>query len=99
MRNQKQRSQRLSRIKLANELLELLKGRDQWEGNDALSGIVEPFAEKSGVAIFEVWKAWDILMEAGRRRPLPGSYWALSAPSWSLPIEANENGDILPVSV
>jgi len=91
MRHPKQRAQRLSRIKLANELLKLLKGREELEGYSPYEGIVVPFAEEREVAVFEVWKAWDILKEAGRREARPGSHWSMTSFE---PIEANENGDI-----
>ena len=95
MRSQKQRAKRLDRVRLANEILAWLQGREEKEGLYSYASVIGPFARHKGfLKHFEIWKAWDILKEAGRRPALPGPVWRIDSFE---PIDANEDGDIIRV--
>ena len=92
MRKGRQRTQRLERIKLANELLAWLEGNGMKRGIYSYASVITPFVTASRSERWEAWRAWDILKEAGRRPGISGPHWAINS---FKPIEANENGDIL----
>lgn len=92
MRNKRQRAQRLERIRLANEILAWLEGKGEKHGLYSYASVIGPFVRERNADMFEAWRAWDILKEAGRRPALPGPKWDINS---FKPIEANENGDII----
>lgn len=95
VRTEKQLALRLERIKIANWLLEWLDGKHMYRGANAYATIIAPFAKEKGIAVYEVWQAWDILKEAGNRSAQPGNRWSII--SWE-PIEADADGNIREVS-
>ena len=90
-RSEKQLALRLERVKVANWLLEWLDARQMYRGSKAFQNIIAPFAQEKRIEIFEVWQAWDILKESGRRSASPGVSWVII--SWE-PIEAEAGGNI-----
>lgn len=91
MRSQKQRTQRLERIRLANEILAWLEGKGKKRGIYSYASVIGPFLQEKSADRYEVWQAWNILKEAGRRSGLPGPKWSINSFD---PIAANENRDI-----
>ena len=90
-RNQKQLAMRLERVKIANWLLEWLDARQMYRGSKAFEKIITPFAQEKRIVIYEVWQAWDILKESGRRSTSPGVRWVIIG--WE-PVEADADGNI-----
>ncbi len=85
---------RLRRIELANRLLKWLEEGQQLEGSHTYETVIIPFAKIEKADVYEVWKAWDILKESGRRQPRPGGHFTILSPD---PIKANQFGDIIGV--
>lgn len=89
---------RLTRIKLSNRLLEWLKDGtflrtgEGIEGSHTCERIIIPFSKAEGVETWEAWRAWDILLEAGRRKARPGSSFEVVS---FKPIVADDQGQIL----
>ncbi len=75
---------RLRRVEMANRLLEWLKDSLLLEGRHVFERVIIPFAKMGKPdevvgreIIFEVWKAWDILRESGRRASSPGGHFTI----------------------
>lgn len=83
-RSKKQLALRLERIKIANWLLEWLDTKHMHRGSKAHENIIVPFSKQREIEVYEVWRAWDILKEAGRRSASPGPCWVIL--SWE-PVE------------
>lgn len=94
MRNKPQIAQRLSRVALANELLAWLKANNLQQGTGVWHRAVEPFArEKDKISPhWEIWQAWKILKEAGRRKARKGSAWSIHSFE---PVVADEQGNLV----
>jgi len=92
VRNKSQLSIRLHRIELANALLKQLQQRGDSEGAHVWKHVVMPFAREKDVEVFEVWKAWDILKEAGRRVVRIRGTWTILSFE---PLEFDADGEIL----
>ncbi len=90
-RTEKQLAMRLERVKIANWLLEWLDAKQMYRGSKAFQNIIAPFAQEKRIEIYEVWKAWDILKESGRRSASPGASWVIL--SWE-PVEVDRDGKI-----
>ncbi len=91
-RNAKQIQVRLGRVELANRLLKWLKERKQFEGSHTHETVIIPFAKIEKADDWEVWKAWDILKESGRRLGHPGGHFSILSPD---PIKADQFGNII----
>ena len=85
-------SLRLKRVELANQLLEWLDAKQMRQGSKAFESIILPFAREKDVEIYEVWKAWDILKEAGLRATSTGPLWAILG--WES-VEVDGDGNII----
>ncbi len=99
VRKGKQIQVRLRRVELANRLLEWLEKGQQLEGSHVHERVIIPFARSEegaeGLewsAQYEVWKAWDILKESGRRASSPGGHFTILCPD---PIKADQFGNII----
>ncbi len=77
VRKGKQIQVRLRRVELANRLREWLKERQQFEGSHIYEKVIIPFAKREDTDEYEVWKAWDILKESGRRLGRPGGHFTI----------------------
>lgn len=92
----KQIVKREQRIKLANEMLAWLQVKQITAGRHAYQEVVIPFATIKDInhfpGLYEVWQAWDILKDAGRRTDRPGCYWMVVS---FTPISWDGNGDIV----
>lgn len=90
-RSKKQLALRLARITIANWILEWLDAKQLYRGSGAYATIIVPFAREKSIEIYEVWRAWDILKEAGSRSAQPGNKWFII--SWES-VEADADGNI-----
>lgn len=90
MRGKKQMAKRVQRATIANELLVWLK--EQGITGAYLSyPYVGEFIKSKGHDVFEVWKAWDLLKEAGRLSPDHRHGWKVLD---FTPIALDDNGDL-----
>lgn len=92
MRNKQQLALRLERVALANELLAWLDRKKLYQGKDAWQLIIDPFVAETNYPGYEVWLAWGILHEAGRRRTSEGSNWSVKSVE---PVVVNLYGDVV----
>lgn len=91
MRSKKQVALRQKRVVIANELLLWIEASGKTEGYLAYP-VVGQFAREKGCGVFEVWKAWDLLKEAGRLNRDQRHGWELLE---STPIQIDANGDLM----
>lgn len=91
-RSKHQLSLRLKRVEIANLLLEWLDAKQMYRGGKAYQNIITPFAQEKGIAVYEVWQAWDILKKAGLRSASPGAGWVILG--WES-VEADGDGNII----
>lgn len=91
---------RLGRIKLANQMLDWLKeqpslsnGGEGVEGCHTCERVIIPFSKTEGVDTIKAWQAWDILLEAGRRKKRPGKAFEVVSFKY---VGANDAGEIQP---
>lgn len=90
-RSEKQLALRLKRVEIANWLLEWLDARQMYRGSMAYENIIVPFAQEKRIEVYEVWKAYDILKDSGRRAASPGPFWVIL--SWE-PVEVDRDGRV-----
>lgn len=57
---------RQSRVRNANRLLVWIAKRGYLSGKRLNEEIIDPYSEETGITPYEVWRAWDMLKEAGR---------------------------------
>lgn len=92
MRNPSQVAVRQKRVEIANELILWMKDRGHTHGIGNNYPDFWGFGEVKGSHnSFEVWRAWDILKEAGRVNKDQRQGWKLLD---STPIQLDANGDI-----
>jgi hypothetical protein len=89
MRSKKQVSIRQERANVANRLLAWFKGQSIIGACHTYPYLKE-FSEVRAYPIFTVWKAWDLLKEAGRLSPDHGHGWKVLDFTF---IAIDDNGD------
>ena len=91
MRNSRQIEKRRKRTQAANELLGYLDRDGIHEGVSVIKKIIEPYSERYGIDKYDCWRAYNILVEAGRiKASTGGKFDVLSL----LPIIFLEDGSI-----
>lgn len=91
MRGKKQITKRTQRAAIANELLAWFK-KQGITGANLSYPYVDDFARSKQHELFESWKAWDLLREAGRIASHAGPGWKVVD---FTPIVLDDNGDLV----